>query len=169
MQRPSRASGKLEEEETGLFLATAPATWDYPAPLTRGPVCSQLPPSLPALGPVLYSSTTTSTICTLCRLSTCRTHCLTPTRRARTSPRLISIYLRYRRPRRLLPRHPATGEAQFNQSPSQESSQVGSRYSSKSTAWGLKVFKESRGGQKSHMHGVLTYTTQVSFLFVFDR
>lgn len=123
VQRPSRASGKLEAEETALFLTTTPVAWSCLALFTPGPACSPLPPSPPALGPDPCTSIIITTICTLCRLSICRTRCLTSTQRARTSPRLTSSYLRYRHHQHLLLRHSAIGGKRGVQD-SQESSQV---------------------------------------------
>lgn len=138
VQRPSRALGKLEEvEEMVLSLATTPAAWSCLALSTTGPACSPLPPSPPALGlaVVLYTSTIT-TICTLCRLFMFHTHCLTPTQRARKSPRLTSSYLHYHHHQRLLVRHSAIGgerglEVQLHRVPSQESSQSHTEWSTR--------------------------------------
>lgn len=87
VQKPLRALGKLGLEEMVFFLNTTPAGLD----------CSALLPSLLALGPatVPCSSIIMATVSSLCRLSVCRIHHFTSTRRTRISPRLTSSHLLY--------------------------------------------------------------------------
>lgn len=118
VQRPSRASGKLQEQETGPFLATTSAAWSWMDPLfTTGPACSSPP------APALRTSITITIICTLCRLSICRARCLAPIQRARMSHRLTSRGPLCPRRQRLLLRHPAIGGKRWMQD-TQDSSQV---------------------------------------------
>lgn len=98
-QRQSRALGKPEEEEeTTLFLTTIPAAWSCPDPSITVPACSPPPaPSALGLGRAVHCTNSRN----LCRLSTCRARCLTPTRMTRTRPELPSGHLRHHhRPRR---------------------------------------------------------------------
>lgn len=132
VQRPSRMLGKLEVEQMDLFLATTPAAWSCLAPSPTGLVFSPQPPSPPALelAPVPCTSIIITTICTLSRLSICRTRCLTPSQRAMMRPRLTSSYLRYRHHQHLL-LHRFVIRGKRGMEASQESSQV--RPSTKTT------------------------------------
>lgn len=124
MQRPSRALENLEEEEVMVLSpVTTPAAWSCLASCTPGPACSPLPPSPPP-GPGLVPCTSTTNTCTLCRLTTCHTRCLTPTPRARTSPTITSSYLRYHHHRHRLLHRSATGETGGGAGTSQERSQT---------------------------------------------
>lgn len=118
VQRPSRASGKQQEQETGPFLTTASAAWSWMDPLfTTGPACSSPP------APALRTSITITTIYPLCRLSICHARCLAPIQRARMSRRLTSRGPLFPRHQRLLLCHPAVGGKRWMQD-SQDSSQV---------------------------------------------